>query len=65
MAEEILAENDNKPPLPVALFNQEFEKVIDEKYNFGVRETGKKVADRLIKQYACQKTRGHSEKVAF
>jgi hypothetical protein len=40
-----------KPPLPVALFNLEFEKTIDHKYNFGVRETGKKVVDRLLKQY--------------
>lgn len=49
MAEEMLEELDKKPPLPVALFNQEFEKVMDDKYNFGVRETGKKVVDRLLK----------------
>ena len=51
--------------MPVALFKQEFEKSIDVKYNFGVRETGKKVVDRLLKQYVKPMADGSTQTVSL
>jgi len=38
-------------PLPVNMFNGELDKVYGEKINFGVYTTGKKVAERLFRQF--------------
>lgn len=45
--------NDNlgKPSMPIALFNSELVRVLDSNYNTGIYNTGKKVADRLVKYY--------------
>lgn len=34
-----------------AVYNKEMKKVIDKQHNFGVYETGRKVAERLIAYY--------------
>ena len=41
----------NKPPLPSNMFRDEMEKTLEQKFNFSIYKTGKKVADRFIKQY--------------
>ena len=50
-AEEAIEGFMSKPPLPVSIFSQELTKVMDSNYHFGIHETGKKVVDRLLKQY--------------
>lgn len=44
----------NKPPLPSNMFKEEMERTLEQKFNFSVYTTGKKVADRFIKKYVKQ-----------
>lgn len=37
--------------MPVNIFRYELEKALDTNYNQGIYKSGKKVAERLIKQY--------------
>ena len=50
-AEATIHESENQPPLPTAVFNSELDKVLDDKYHFGVYETGKKVTERLYSRF--------------
>lgn len=46
----------NKPPLPSNMFREEMDKTLEQKFNFIVYKTGKKVADRFIKKYVKKMT---------
>ena len=55
-AEETIAESENQPCLPSAVYNQEFDKALDNKFNFGVYQTGRKVTERLYKRFVKPKS---------
>jgi len=50
-AEEDLKESLGKPPIPCHIFNQEMQLALSNRNNVGVYHTGKKVVERLIRQY--------------
>jgi hypothetical protein len=56
-----LKESLGKPPIPCHVFNQEMQLALSNRNNVGVYHTGKKVVERLIRQYVKPKQDGFTQ----